>query len=668
MESKLDINDFANAIRALTIDAVESAKSGHPGAPMGMADIAHVLWTKHLVHNPSNPNWFNRDRFILSNGHASMLIYSLLHLTGYNVSISDLKNFRQLDSKTPGHPEYGETPGVETTTGPLGQGLGNAVGFAIAEKVLAERFNQNNLNIVDHRTYAFVGDGCLMEGISHECCSLAGTLKLNKLMVLYDRNGISIDGEVSAWFSEDIRKRFEAYGWHVIDNVDGHNQQEIDEAIKTCKAVNDKPQLICCDTVIGFGSPNKAGTSDSHGAPLGNDEIAATKKALNWEHKPFYIPDEIYAHWDCKVRGENAEEKWNAIRDKYKEEFPSKSSHFERLISNNLPDNWSEDCKNAISKIINDKAKEATRKSSQVVLDHLGEFLPELTGGSADLTGSNNTFHKHSVSWPENNEKGNYIFYGVREFGMTAITNGISLHGGIIPYSGTFLVFSDYARNGVRMAALMGLRNIFVYTHDSIGLGEDGPTHQPVEHINSLRIIPNLDVWRPSDRVETFVAWTSSIEKRKGPSCIILSRQSMEQNDHDSNSEDQIRKGAYIVLEPQGKPRAVIIATGSEVNLAKKVAASLNEEAQMIRVISMPCEELYSRQPSKVKNSIIPPDLEKIITIEAGTKSFWHKYTGKNGLTIGIDSYGASAPGGELYEKFGISFVQCKNIIKNYLK
>ena len=658
---------MANAIRALSMDSVEKANSGHPGAPMGMADIAQTLWAKFLKHNPKNPQWFDRDRFVLSNGHASMLLYSVLHLTGYNLSIEDLKSFRQLGSKTPGHPEYEETPGIETTTGPLGQGLANGVGFALAENHLAAKFNKSDINIVDHFTYVFVGDGCLMEGISHEACSLAGTLGLGKLIVFYDRNRISIDGDVSGWFTDNTPLRFKSYGWHVVDNVDGHDHQAVSRAIDEATEISTKPSIICCDTTIGFGAPNKAGLADSHGAPLGPNEIEATRTHLKWDYPPFVIPKEIYEAWNATEQGEKKEHEWHHICDRYTKKYPSEWSEFKRVLKGDLPDTWETEIHQCFNQIRTFENKEATRKSSQSVLDLITKNLPELIGGSADLTGSNNTFHKNSNNLSPSNKKGNYIFYGVREFGMSAIMNGLALHGGIIPYSGTFLVFSDYARNAVRMAALMHTRSIFIYTHDSIGLGEDGPTHQPIEHLNSLRIIPNIDVWRPCDRAETSVAWFGSVERREGPSCIVLTRQALPQQKSERAMEE-IRKGAYILMEPEGKPRALIVATGSEVNLAKEITSILNKNGESIRLVSMPCESAFARQTETYKEQVLPNDIIKRISIEAGTTSFWYKYIGNAGLAIGIDEFGASAPASDLYEKYGFGLENCLEKIKNYLR
>lgn len=668
MDSSNQINsrELANAIRFLSIDAVELAKSGHPGAPMGLAEAAMVLWLDYLKHNPNNPKWLNRDRFILSNGHASMLIYSLLHLSGYSLTINDLKSFRQLHSATPGHPEYGETPGVETTTGPLGQGLANAVGFAIAERNLSARFNKKDIELINNRTFAFVGDGCLMEGISHEVCSLAGTLKLGKLNVLYDSNGISIDGDINNWFSENVAERFSAYGWHVIENVDGHDVKSLHEAYSSAINNHDRPSIIICKTTIGYGSPNKSGTAESHGAALGDDEIKKTREALQWDYDHFEIPKTIYESWDCKKKGETAENKWNLLLEKYKQDYPQDWEELDRRVNHRLPDNWLTTIDNSLREISGDKKSEATRKSSQTVLNMISSSLPELIGGSADLTGSNNTFSTSSKALNFNDYSGNYLFYGVREFGMSAIMNGIALYGGNIPYGGTFLVFSDYARNAVRMAALMKIRSIFVYTHDSIGLGEDGPTHQPVEHLQALRLIPNLDVWRPADKTETLISWQSSIENTTGPSCLILSRQSMPQLDFSSTETQNIKKGGYILRNVEN-PIACIIATGSEVSLALEIASVLKKENLAIRVVSMPCSSVFDRQNESYKKTVLPENVKKI-SIEAGSTDLWYKYTGKEGLTIGINQFGASAPAETLFRELKLDLESCLIKIKNFLR
>ena len=663
-------NELANAIRALSMDAVQAANSGHPGAPMGMADIAEALWRKHLNHNPQNPNWFNRDRFVLSNGHGSMLLYSLLHLTGYDLGIEDIKNFRQLGSKTPGHPEYRHTPGVETTTGPLGQGIANAVGMALTEAHLADRFNKPDLNIIDHHTYVFAGDGCLMEGISHEACSLAGTLKLNKLILFYDDNGISIDGEIDEWFTDDTPERFKAYGWNVIPNVDGHDTKSINAAIDMAKTNNNAPTLICCKTVIGKGSPNKAGTSACHGAALGEKEIVETRKELNWQHEPFDIPESIYNAWSSKNKGQALEEDWNKKFSAYGVKYKNDSELLELQMHNKLPQDWERNKNACIQKMLNNKEgfKEATRKSSERVLDSLAANLPMLLGGSADLTGSNNTWHSSSNAITGKDRSGNYVYYGVREFAMSAMMNGMCLHGGVVPYSGTFLVFSDYARNAVRMAALMEIAPIFVYSHDSVALGEDGPTHQPVEHTNSLRLIPNLDVWRPADTTETAVAWITAIENRKTPSCILLTRQGLPALHHTSAQSEEIPRGGYIILEPPTPASAVIMATGSEVGIALQVANALNEAGSSIRVVSIPCVEIFNRQSADWQNKVLPPSIKKRISIEAGNTDFWHRYTGLDGLTIGINTFGVSSPGNEALEHFGLDTNSCIQQVDNYLK
>ena len=663
-------NELANAIRALSMDAVQAANSGHPGAPMGMADIAEALWRKHLNHNPQNPNWFNRDRFVLSNGHGSMLLYSLLHLTGYDLGIEDIKNFRQLGSKTPGHPEYRHTPGVETTTGPLGQGIANAVGMALTEAHLADRFNKPDLNIIDHHTYVFAGDGCLMEGISHEACSLAGTLKLNKLILFYDDNGISIDGEIDEWFTDDTPERFKAYGWNVIPNVDGHDTKSINAAIDMAKTNNNGPTLICCKTVIGKGSPNKAGTSACHGAALGEKEIVETRKELNWQHEPFDIPESVYNAWSSKNKGQALEEDWNKKFSAYGVKYKNDSELLELQMHNKLPQDWERNKNACIQKMLNNKEgfKEATRKSSERVLDSLAANLPMLLGGSADLTGSNNTWHSSSNAITGKDRSGNYVYYGVREFAMSAMMNGMCLHGGVVPYSGTFLVFSDYARNAVRMAALMEIAPIFVYSHDSVALGEDGPTHQPVEHTNSLRLIPNLDVWRPADTTETAVAWITAIENRKTPSCILLTRQGLPALHHTSAQSEEIPRGGYIILEPPAPASAVIMATGSEVGIALQVANALNEAGSSIRVVSVPCVEIFNRQSADWQNKVLPPSIKKRISIEAGNTDFWHRYTGLDGLTIGINTFGVSSPGNEALEHFGLDTNSCIQQVDNYLK
>ncbi|MCG7956674.1 MAG: transketolase [Candidatus Thiodiazotropha taylori] len=644
--------ELANAIRALSMDAVQQANSGHPGAPMGMADIAEVLWNSHLNHNPANPDWADRDRFILSNGHGSMLIYSLLHLTGYELSIDDLKNFRQLHSKTPGHPEYGYAPGVETTTGPLGQGITNGVGMALAEKTLAAQFNKPGHEIVDHYTYVFLGDGCMMEGISHEACSLAGTLGLGKLVAFWDDNGISIDGETEGWFTDDTPARFESYGWQVIRDVDGHDADAINQAIEAAKADGDKPSLICCKTTIGFGSPNLAGSHDCHGAPLGADEIVATREKLGWEHDAFVIPEEIYAGWSAKASGAEAESSWNDKFAAYQSAFPELAAEFNRRMSGDLPDNWEAEAAKFIAEV-NDKAESpATRKASQNALNGYGPLLPEFLGGSADLTPSNLTAWSGSKSITDGNADGNYLSYGVREFGMSAIMNGVALHGGFIPYGGTFLMFSEYARNALRMAALMKIQSIFVYTHDSIGLGEDGPTHQPVEQIPTLRMVPNMDLWRPCDAVETAVAWKAAVEKSDGPSCLIFSRQGLAHQDRTDAQIADIAKGGYVIADCDGTPDAIVIATGSEVDLAVKAAA---ESDKQVRVVSMPNTKAFDEQDAAYKESVLPAAVTARVAVEAAVTDGWYKYVGINGKVIGINHFGESAPAGELFKEFGFT-------------
>jgi transketolase len=637
------------------MDAVQQAKSGHPGAPMGMADIAQVLWTDFLSHNPKNPNWANRDRFILSNGHGSMLLYSLLHLTGYELPIEELKQFRQLHSKTPGHPEYGYAPGVETTTGPLGQGITNAVGMAIAEKVLAAQFNRDNFDIVDHQTYAFLGDGCLMEGISHEACSLAGTLGLGKLVAFWDDNGISIDGEVEGWFSDDTPKRFESYGWHVISDVDGHDAEQLIAAIEKAKAETSKPTLICCKTVIGFGSPNKQGKEDCHGAPLGDDEIALVRKELGWEHAPFEVPADVYAGWDGKAKGEAAEAKWNALFADYQKAYPELAAEFSRRKDNALPANWASEAAKYIADLQANPANIATRKASQNALNAFGPLLPELLGGSADLAGSNLTIWSGSKGVSADDADGNYLYYGVREFGMSAMMNGIALYGGFKTYGATFLMFVEYARNAVRMAALMKQPCIFVYTHDSIGLGEDGPTHQPVEQVVSLRATPNLDNWRPCDQVESAVAWKAAIERTEGPTTLIFTRQGLAQQERSAQQVADIERGAYVLVDSTAAPEIILIATGSEVQLAVDAAAKLNAEGKATRVVSMPCTDLFDRQSAEYKESVLPSSVSKRVAVEALAKDTWYKYVGLQGAVIGMDTFGESAPAGELFEHFGIT-------------
>ncbi len=648
----------ANAIRALSMDAVQKAKSGHPGAPMGMADIAEVLWTDVLKHNPGNPEWDNRDRFVLSNGHGSMLLYSLLHLTGYDLPIEEIESFRQLGSKTPGHPEYGYTPGIETTTGPLGQGLANAVGMAIAEKILAARFNQtddagNDYVIVDHHTFVFVGDGCLMEGISHEVSSLAGTLKLGKLICLYDDNGISIDGEVKGWFTDDTAKRFEAYGWHVLDEVDGHDAEAVAVAIKSAKAEDNRPTLICCKTQIGFGAPTKAGTAASHGSPLGDDEIEGTRKALGWQLEPFKVSDEIYAAWDCRVKGAELENVWQQRFTEYVGKFPTLAAEYERQLRGGLPGNWEAKLQELLEKTNDEARNMASRSASAEVIRELARLLPELTGGSADLSISNLTHWPEARTLSGDNSDANYINYGVREFGMTAICNGIALHGGLIPFSGTFLIFMEYARNAARMAALMGVRNILVYTHDSIGQGEDGPTHQPIEQLGNLRATPNMSVWRPCDAVETVVAWKAAIERQDGPTALVFSRQGLPHQRRENL--DDIDKGAYILIEPSETPKAIIIATGSEVDIAVRAAAILGEDGVPVRVVSMPSASAFEAQEDQYKERVLPDGIRARVAVEAAHVDYWRKWVGLEGDVVGLSTFGESGPGAEVLDHFGFT-------------
>ncbi|EOX4351740.1 TPA: transketolase [Vibrio cholerae] len=652
---------LANAIRALSMDGVQKANSGHPGAPMGMADIAEVLWRSHLNHNPQNPNWADRDRFVLSNGHGSMLIYSLLHLSGYELSIDDLKNFRQLHSKTPGHPEYGYAPGIETTTGPLGQGITNAVGMAIAEKALAAQFNKPGHDIVDHFTYVFMGDGCLMEGISHEACSLAGTLGLGKLIAFWDDNGISIDGHVEGWFSDDTPKRFEAYGWHVIPAVDGHDADAINAAIEAAKAETSRPTLICTKTIIGFGSPNKAGSHDCHGAPLGNDEIKAAREFLGWEHAPFEIPADIYAAWDAKQAGASKEAAWDEKFAAYAKAYPAEAAEYKRRVAGELPANWEAATSEIITNLQANPANIASRKASQNALEAFGKLLPEFMGGSADLAPSNLTMWSGSKSLTAEDASGNYIHYGVREFGMTAIINGIALHGGFVPYGATFLMFMEYARNAMRMAALMKVQNIQVYTHDSIGLGEDGPTHQPVEQIASLRMTPNMSTWRPCDQVESAMAWKLAIERKDAPSALIFSRQNLAQQPRSAEQVANIAKGGYILKDCAGQPELILIATGSEVELAVAAYEQLSAEGKAVRVVSMPSTDAFDKQDAAYREAVLPAAVTKRIAIEAGIADFWYKYVGFGGRIIGMTSFGESAPAGELFKLFGFT---TENVVK----
>lgn len=645
--------ELANAIRALAMDAVQKANSGHPGAPMGMAEIAEVLWRHHLKHNPANPAWADRDRFVLSNGHGSMLLYALLHLTGYDLPMDELKRFRQLHSKTPGHPEYGYAPGVETTTGPLGQGIANAVGMALAERELARTFNKPGFDLVDHFTYVFLGDGCLMEGISHEVCSLAGTQALGKLIAFYDDNGISIDGHVHGWFTDNTPQRFEAYGWHVIPDVDGHDVAAVESAVQAAKKITDKPSLICCKTIIGKGSPNKAGTHDVHGAALGDKEVAATREAIGWMHAPFEIPQPVYDAWDGRHKGQALEAKWNATFAAYAQQYPELAAEFKRRTTGQLPASWQATVDALIAKT-NEKAETvATRKASQLAIEGLAPVLPEFIGGSADLTGSNLT--NWSGSRQVNAKQGgNYINYGVREFGMSAIANGLALHGGVIPYTGTFLMFSEYARNSLRMAALMKIRNLFVYTHDSIGLGEDGPTHQAVEQTATLRLIPNMDVWRPCDTMESAVAWVSAVERKDGPSSLLFSRQNVAFQKRDAATIANIRKGGYVLSKEAGELKAVIIATGSEVPLAMGAQAELAKEGVHVRVVSMPCTQAFDRQDAAYRAGVLPGSVRRV-AVEAGVTDLWRKYVGLEGAVVGIDRFGESAPAGELFKYFGFT-------------
>ena len=664
----MERKQLANAIRALSMDGVQQANSGHPGAPMGMADIAEVLWRSHLNHNPQNPQWADRDRFILSNGHGSMLLYSLLHLSGYDLPIEELKNFRQLHSKTPGHPEYGYAPGIETTTGPLGQGIANAVGMAMAERSLAEQFNKEGHEIVDHNTYAFMGDGCLMEGISHEVCSLAGTLGLGKLIAFWDDNGISIDGNVEGWFADDTAKRFEAYGWHVIPAVDGHDANAINAAIEAAKAETGKPTLICTKTVIGFGSPNKSGSHDCHGAPLGAEEIQAARKFLGWKFGPFEIPADIYEKWDAKQAGASKEATWDAKFAAYAEAYPELAAEFTRRVKGDLPAQWEEKSSAIIADLQANPASIASRKASQNALEAFGPMLPEFMGGSADLAPSNLTIWSGSKSITHDDFSGNYIHYGVREFGMTAIMNGLALHGGFVPYGATFLMFMEYARNAMRMAALMKVQNIQVYTHDSIGLGEDGPTHQPVEQVASLRLTPNMSTWRPCDQVESAVAWKYAIERKDGPTALILSRQNLAQQERDSEQLANVAKGGYILKDCAGKPQLIFIATGSEVELAVAAAAQLTADGKQVRVVSMPATDVFDKQDDAYKEAVLPADVTARIAIEAGIADYWYKYVGLNGKVIGMTTFGESAPAEQLFELFGFTVKNALETAQELLK
>ncbi len=646
--------DFANAIRALSMDAVQKANSGHPGMPMGMADIAEVLWNDFLKHNPANPEWFDRDRFVLSNGHGSMLHYSLLHLSGYDLSIEDLKQFRQLHSKTPGHPEYGYAPGIETTTGPLGQGITNAVGMAISEKVLAAQFNRDGHDIVDHFTYVFLGDGCLMEGISHEACSLAGTLELGKLVVIYDDNGISIDGEVEGWFTDDTPKRFESYGWQVIPNIDGHNPEAISKAVTKARENTSQPTLICCKTIIGWGSPNKQGKESCHGSALGAEEVALVRKTIGWNHEPFVVPDDIYAGWNARDNGQSAESAWKDKFSAYGAEYPELAAEFERRMSGQLPKDWNERSAAFIADVNASGESIATRKASLNSLSGYAKLLPELMGGSADLAGSNLTLWDGAEGLSTRQPNGSYIYFGVREFGMSAMLNGIALHGGFIPFGATFLMFSEYARNALRMAALMKIRSIFVYTHDSIGLGEDGPTHQAVEQTASLRLIPGMSVWRPCDAVESAIAWQAAIERMDGPSCLLFSRQGLPHQQRSAEQMANVRRGGYVLSDCEGEPEIILIATGSEIGLANEAAAQLTGKGRRVRVVSMPSTDCFDAQDAAYQESVLPRNGTRV-AIEAGVTAGWYKYVGRDGAVVGIDSFGESAPADEVFKHFGFT-------------
>lgn len=646
---------LANAIRMLSVDAIQKANSGHPGAPMGMADIAEVVWRRHLRHNPKNPQWFNRDRYVQSNGHGSMLIYALLHLTGYDLSMDDIRDFRQLHSRTPGHPEYGYTPGVETTTGPLGQGVANAVGMAIAEKALAAEFNKPGFNIVDHHTWLFLGDGCLMEGISHEACGLAGTLKLGNLIAIWDDNGISIDGHVEGWFAEDTAARFRAYGWHVIEGVDGHDPEEVDAAVREAKSVTDKPSLLCCKTIIGFGSPNKANSHDCHGSALGADEVALVRERLQWPYAPFEIPGEFYAAWDATEKGAQVQQEWDALFADYAKQWPELAAEFTRRMKGDLPAGWVENMQKYVHDLQSHPAALATRQVSQKCLNHFADMLPELMGGSADLSPSNLTRHQKSVDFTGENPAGNYISYGVREFGMSAIMNGLALHGGFIPYGGTFLMFMEYARNALRMAALMKIRSVFVYTHDTIGLGEDGPTHQPVEQLASLRLTPNMETWRGCDQVEVAVAWQQAIERKDGPTSLVLTRQPLAQQPRTAAQLAEIARGGYVLSDCDGQPEMILISAGSEIELVVSAAKALTEEGRKVRVVSLPCTERFDNQDAAYKESVLPKAVRKRLAVEASIAGFWERYVGLNGKVIGMTSFGESAPANVLFKHFGFT-------------
>ncbi|WP_097292711.1 transketolase [Escherichia coli] len=646
---------LANAIRMLSVDAIQKANSGHPGAPMGMADIAEVVWRRHLRHNPKNPQWFNRDRYVQSNGHGSMLIYALLHLTGYDLSMDDIRDFRQLHSRTPGHPEYGYTPGVETTTGPLGQGVANAVGMAIAEKALAAEFNKPGFNIVDHHTWLFLGDGCLMEGISHEACGLAGTLKLGNLIAIWDDNGISIDGHVEGWFAEDTAARFRAYGWHVIEGVDGHDPEAVDAAVREAKSVTDKPSLLCCKTIIGFGSPNKANSHDCHGSALGADEVALVRERLQWPYAPFEIPGEIYAEWNATEKGAQVQQEWDALFADYAKQWPELAAEFTRRMKGDLPAGWAENMQKYVHDLQSHPAALATRQVSQKCLNHFADMLPELMGGSADLSPSNLTRHQKSVDFTGENPAGNYISYGVREFGMSAIMNGLALHGGFIPYGGTFLMFMEYARNALRMAALMKIRSVFVYTHDTIGLGEDGPTHQPVEQLASLRLTPNMETWRGCDQVEVAVAWQQAIERKDGPTSLVLTRQPLAQQPRTAAQLAEIARGGYVLSDCDGQPEMILISAGSEIELVVSAAKALTEEGRKVRVVSLPCTERFDNQDAAYKESVLPKAVRKRLAVEASIAGFWERYVGLDGKVIGMTSFGESAPANVLFKHFGFT-------------
>jgi transketolase len=646
--------ELANVLRVLAMDTVQQANSGHPGAPMGMADMAQVLWNDYLQHNPANPRWWNRDRFVLSNGHASALLYALLNLSGYPLGMEEIKRFRQIGSRCAGHPEHDLSIGIETTTGPLGQGIANGVGFALAEKILAANFNRPDLPIVDHYTYVFAGDGCMMEGISHEACSLAGTLKLGKLILFYDDNGISIDGKVVGWFGDNTAERFKAYGWHV-QHVDGQDGEAVGQAIRAAQAVKDQPSLIDCKTIIGFGAPNKQGTAATHGEALGAAEVAATRKNLNWTAPPFEIPQDLRAAWNHEAKGRAAEAKWQELYGRYRNAFPELAAEFERRMRGDLPLKWIEAAKASVTAALTVNGPQATRQSSQAALNVIGPALPELLGGSADLTPSNNTLRKDSKTITPDDASGNYIHYGVREFGMTVVMSGMALHGGLIPYGGTFLTFSDYARNGVRMAALMHLRSILVYSHDSIGLGEDGPTHQPIEHLNSLRLIPNLTLWRPCDAVETAVSWAAAVEHQTGPTLLIITRQGLPQMTRDAATLESIRRGGYVLLDCPGTPQCIVMATGSEVQWALEAGQKAQADGMRVRVVSMPCTEYFDAQDAAYRDAVLPPSVRARVAVEAGTTGLWWRYVGLDGRVVGIDHYGESGKGPDLFKKFGFT-------------